>query len=515
MERGDILHYIDGENLDVKKVDKIIFSGEKIKLSKEAENKVIKARETVERLIDKGEVIYGLNTGFGKFSTKQISADKIFKLQENLILSHAAGTGDYLDDEVVKTMILLRLNALAKGHSGIRLSTLKKIIKMFNEDIIPLVPEQGSVGASGDLVPLAHIVLPLLGKGKVKYEGKIIDSSQALKKANIKPLKLASKEGLALINGTQMMASIEVLSIIKAQKLIKTADIALALSLEGLKGITGAFDEDIHKLRPHPGQIDSAANIRALTKGSQLMEKIDDNRVQDSYTLRCGPQVHGASRDSLTHVIEIIEREMNSVTDNPLIFPARNEVISGGNFHGQPLALSSDYLGIAVSELGNVSERRTAKLVDSSLNNGLEMFLTKHGGLNSGYMIAQYTSASIVSENKILANPSSTDSIPTSANQEDHVSMGSISARNLYRICSNVAQILAIELITATQAVDLRTDQPHELMGEGTYLVYKKIREYVDYLDEDRILYPELLKIKEIIESGELLEVLENNITLY
>jgi len=509
------LHYINGENLDVKKVSEIIFSNRKIRLSKKAENKVIKARETVERLIDKGKVIYGLNTGFGKFSTKKISADKILKLQENLIISHAAGTGDYLDDEVVKTMILLRLNALAKGHSGIRLSTLKKFIKMFNNEMIPLVPEQGSVGASGDLVPLAHMVLPLLGKGKVKYKGEIIDSSEALKKVDIEPLKLASKEGLALINGTQMMASVEVLSIIKAQKLIKTADIALALSLEGLKGITGAFDEDIHKLRPHPGQMDSAANIRALTKGSQLMEEIDNNRVQDSYTLRCGPQVHGASRDSLSHVIEIIEREMNSVTDNPLIFPDRNEVISGGNFHGQPLALSSDYLGTAISELGNVSERRTAKLIDSSLNNGLEMFLTEHGGLHSGYMIAQYTSASIVSENKILANPSSTDSIPTSANQEDHVSMGSISARNLYKICSNVAQILAIELITAAQAVDLRTDQPAEVMGEGTYLIYKKIRENVDYLDEDRILYPELLKIKEVIETGELLAALDNKFTIY
>jgi len=508
------LHYINGENLSVSKVDEIIFKKQNIALAKEAENKIIKARETVERLIKKGKTIYGLNTGFGKFSTKKISADKILKLQENLIISHAAGTGDFLDDEVVKTMVLLRLNALAKGHSGIRLSTLKKFIKMFNKNLIPLIPEQGSVGASGDLIPLSHMVLPLLGRGKVKYEGEVMESKKALKKAEIEPLKLASKEGLALINGTQMMAAIEVLSIIRSQNLIKTADMALALSLEGLKGIKGAFDEDIHKLRPHPGQIDSASNIRALTENSQLMVEIDDNRVQDSYTLRCGPQVHGASRDSLSHVIEIVEREMNSVTDNPLIFPERNEVISGGNFHGQPLALSSDYLGTAISELGNVSERRTAKLVDSSLNNGLEMFLTTHGGLNSGYMIAQYTSASIVSENKILANPSSTDSIPTSANQEDHVSMGSISARHLYKICSNVAQILAIELITAAQAVDLRTDQPQKDLGKGSYLIYKKIREHVDYLDEDRVLYPEILKMKEVIENGELLKAVNQKINM-
>jgi histidine ammonia-lyase len=298
-----------------------------------------------------------------------------------------------------------------------------------------------------------------------------------------------------------MMSAIESLSIKKANRLAATADMALALSLEGLKGIKEPFDERIHKLRPHPGQIKSAANIRKLIKNSNLMEDCDDNRVQDSYTLRCGPQIHGATRDSISHSIEIVEREINSVTDNPLIFPEDENVLSGGNFHGQPLALSSDYLGMAVSELGNVSERRTAKLVDGSLNNGLEMFLTEHGGLNSGYMIAQYTSASIVSENKILANPSSTDSIPTSANQEDHVSMGSISARNLYKICDNVAQILAIELITAAQAVDLRTDNPKQDLGVGTYKIYKLIREKVDYLDDDRILYPELKTIKKLIES--------------
>jgi histidine ammonia-lyase len=495
------LYYINGENLSIKNIDEIIFSDQKIALTEKAKEKILKSRKTVEKLIEKGEVIYGLNTGFGKFSTKKISADKIIKLQENLIISHAAGTGDPLDEKIVKTMILLRVNALAKGYSGIKLSTLNTLIKIFNENIIPLIFEQGSVGASGDLIPLAHMVLPILGKGKVRYKGKIVDSIEALENEGIKPIKLDSKEGLALINGTQMMSAIESLSIIKANRLAATADMALALSLEGLKGIKEPFDERIHKLRPHPGQIKSAANIRKLIKNSNLMEDCDDNRVQDSYTLRCGPQIHGATRDSISHSIEIVEREINSVTDNPLIFPEDENVLSGGNFHGQPLALSSDYLGMAVSELGNVSERRTAKLVDGSLNNGLEMFLTEHGGLNSGYMIAQYTSASIVSENKILANPSSTDSIPTSANQEDHVSMGSISARNLYKICDNVAQILAIELITAAQAVDLRTDNPKQDLGVGTYKIYKLIREKVDYLDDDRILYPELKTIKKLIES--------------
>ena len=483
-------------------INDIIFSDQKIDLTDKAKERIKKSRNTVEKLIEKGEVIYGLNTGFGKFSTKKISADKIIKLQENLIISHAAGTGKPLDDNIVKTMILLRVNALAKGYSGIKLNTLNTLIELFNNNIIPLVFEQGSVGASGDLIPLAHMVLPILGKGKVKYKGEIIDSITALKNEGIKPIKLDSKEGLALINGTQMMSAIESLSIIKAKRLANVADMALALSLEGLKGIREPFDKRIHQLRPHPGQIKSAENIRILVENSNLMEDRDDNRVQDSYTLRCGPQIHGATRDSISHAIEIVEREINSVTDNPLIFPDSENVLSGGNFHGQPLALSSDYLGMAVSEIGNVSERRTAKLVDSSLNNGLEMFLTKHGGLNSGYMIAQYTSASIVSENKILANPSSTDSIPTSANQEDHVSMGSISARNLYKICDNVANILAIELLTAAQAVDLRTDNPEDDLGIGTYKIYKLIRNNVKFLGEDRILYPEIKTIKKLIESN-------------
>lgn len=505
------MYYINGKNLDIEKIEDIIFSNKKIGISKEAEKNIIRSRNTVERLIKKGEVVYGLNTGFGKFSTKKITPDKIIQLQDNLIMSHAAGTGDYLDDKIVKTMILLRVNALARGYSGIKLNTLKKLTELFNKDILPLIPEQGSVGASGDLIPLAHMVLPLLGKGKVKYKGEIIKSTDVFEKEDLEPIKLDSKEGLALINGTQMMSAIESISIIQAKKLIIAADIALALSLEGLKGIKEPFDEDIHKLRPHPGQIKSADNIRKLTKDSKLLERRNDNRVQDSYTLRCGPQIHGATRDSLAHALEIVEREMNSVTDNPLIFPEQNKVISGGNFHGQPLALSSDYLGMAVSELGNVSERRTAKLVDSSLNNGLEMFLTKHGGLNSGYMITQYTSASIVSENKILANPSSTDSIPTSANQEDHVSMGSISARNLYKICDNVAQIIAIELITAAQAVDLRTKDPSNDLGEGTLSVYHTIRKYVDYLKEDRILYPEVLKMKNIITSSGFINNIKRN----
>lgn len=508
------MYYINGENLNIDKIEDIIFSHKKIALSKQAEKNILKSRATVEKFIKSQKVIYGINTGFGKFSNKKISEDKIIQLQENLIVSHAAGSGVYLDDQTSKTMILLRINALAKGYSGIKLHTLKSMIKMFNRDIIPLIPEQGSVGASGDLVPLAHMVLPLLAKGEVKYKGDIVDSITALKKEDIQPVKLDSKEGLALINGTQMMSALESMSIIRAKKLIIAIDLALALSLEGLKGIKGPFDEDIHKLRPHPGQIKSAQNIRKLIKNSNLMVDIDNERVQDSYTLRCGPQIHGATRDCLSHVTEIVEREINSVTDNPLIFSEQNKVISGGNFHGQPLALSSDYLGMAVSEIGNVSERRTAKLIDSSLNNGLEMFLTRHGGLNSGYMIAQYTSASIVSENKILANPSSTDSIPTSANQEDHVSMGSISARNLYKICDNVAQIIAIELLTAAQAVDLRTEKPERDLGEGTVKIYECIRENIGFLKHDRILYPEIKKAKELIDSNVLINKIRDSFAI-
>jgi len=492
---------LTGEDLNLEDIIAVAREKEKVKIADSAKKKIKKAREHVDNLVKKGEVVYGITTGFGKFSDKKISPGEVLKLQENLIKSHAVGTGEALPQEVVRAMILLRVNNLAKGYSGIRLKVMNQLLKLLNKDIIPWVPEQGSVGASGDLVPLAHIVLVIMGEGKAYYQGELVSGAEALEKSGLNKVELVSKEGLALINGTQMMAALGSIALYDSRKLIKYADYALSLSLEGLNGITSAFDEDIHKLRSHPGQVKSAELVRKITAGSNLAVYNHEERVQDSYTLRCAPQVHGASRDAVNHVKDIIDKEINAVTDNPLLFPEKDKVLSGGNFHGQPLALGFDYLSMAVSEIGNISERRVARLVDGSLNNGLEMFLTEQGGLNSGYMIAQYTAASIVAENKVLANPASTDSIPTSANQEDHVSMGSISARKVRDIVANVEKVLAIEFIAAAQAVDLRTDSPLKDLGEGSKMIYKTVRDKIDTLKEDRILYPEVEEMRKIIQN--------------
>ncbi len=379
---------LTGNDLDLKDIISVARDKERIKISDSAKKKIKKAREHVDELVKKGEIVYGITTGFGKFSDKKISPGEVLRLQENLIKSHSVGTGEPLPLEVVRAMILLRINNLAKGHSGIRLKIIKQLVELLNKDVVPWVPEQGSVGASGDLVPLAHIVLVIMGEGKAYYKGELLKGNEALEKSGLKPVKLVSKEGLALINGTQMMAALGSIALYDSQNLITHADSALAISLEGLNGITSAFDEDVHRLRSHPGQIKTAEVVRKLTKGSNLAVYKHEERVQDAYTLRCAPQVHGASRDAINHVKDIMTREINSVTDNPLLFPEKNKVISGGNFHGQPLALGFDYLGMAVSELGNISERRVARLVDGSLNNGLEMFLTPQGGLNSGYMLS-------------------------------------------------------------------------------------------------------------------------------
>lgn len=501
---------ITGDDLDLEGLIAVARKKEKLQIAKSAKKKINNARKHVDNLVKKGEVVYGITTGFGKFSDKKISPKEVLKLQENLIKSHAVGTGNPLDVEVVRAMILLRINNLAKGYSGIRLKIIEQLISFLNKGVTPWVPEQGSVGASGDLVPLAHIVLVIMGEGKAYYHGELLQGEVALKKAGLNKMKLVSKEGLALINGTQMMAALGSIALYDSKNIMEHADYALALSLEGLNGITSAFDEDVHKLRSHPGQLKSAKVVRNLCKGSNLAVYEHEERVQDAYTLRCGPQVHGASRDAINHVNDILLREINSVTDNPLLFPDKDKVISGGNFHGQPLALSLDYLAMAISELGNISERRVARLVDGSLNNGLEMFLTPHGGLNSGYMIAQYAAASIVAENKILANPASTDSIPTSANQEDHVSMGSISARKLRDIVNNLEKILAIELITSAQAVDLRSDNPLNDLGKGTKIIYEIIRNNVEMLKEDRILYPEVENISNLIHKSKITKKLNS-----
>ncbi len=500
---------LNGEDLTIEEVIRVVRKGEEVQLAAGAEKNIKKARKMVERLVEEGKAVYGINTGFGRFSDRKICVNKILELQENLIKSHAAGTGEPLAREVVRAMMLLRVNALAHGNSGVRLKTLKLLLQLINKNITPWIPEQGSVGASGDLIPLAHMALVMLGRGKAYVDGDLIAGAQALKKRGLQSIKLRSKEGLALINGTQMMAAYGVLAVYDSYNLACHADLSLSMALEAMQGILSAFDRDIHKLRPHPGQKKVAANVRRITEGSKLALYEREDRIQDAYSLRCAPQVHGASRDAINHVRDIIEREINSVTDNPLLFPAEDKVLSGGNFHGQPLALGLDYLGMAVSELGSISERRVARLVDASLNNGLPMFLTEKGGLNSGYMIAQYNAASLVAENKVLANPGSTDSIPTSANKEDHVSMGSISARKVRQIIKNCEQILAIELITTCQGIDLRSDQPQQDLGKYSRKVFKLLRDDVSYLNKDRILYPELNRVRKRIHNKKVLNMLK------
>ncbi len=500
---------INGDNLTIQEVKSCAREREEVELTAEAEEKIVKSRKQVEDLIENKSVVYGITTGFGHFSDTKISPQEVLQLQENLIRSHSAGVGKAIPEEVVRAMMLLRLNALVKGYSGIRLSTINLLKNMLNCGIHPLIPSQGSVGASGDLVPLAHMSLVLMGEGKANFKGEELAGKEALAKCNLKPIQLLGKEGLALINGTQMMSAYGSLALADAINLMLHADISLTLTLEALKGLLDPFNNLVHEVRPHPGQQQVAKNVRKLVANSSLVLTKREDRVQDPYTLRCAPQVHGASYDSIKHVQEVIIREINSASDNPLLFAEAEEVISGGNFHGQPLALSLDYLALALAELGNISERRIARLVDGNLNFGLPMFLTEHGGLNSGHMIAQYTAASLVSENKLLANSASVDSITTSANQEDHVSMGSISARKVYQLVKNLTNILAIEFLTAAQAVDLRTANPQSDLGRGTAIVYKVIRDNIDYLGQDRVLAPDIAALAALIEQGTVVNSLE------
>ncbi len=515
---------VDGETLTPEKVFEVAVNFAKVELSSEAIEKMQKSRKLVEKWIENNETIYGVTTGFGDFATVKIKKDEIEKLQKNLIFSHSAGTGEPLPTEVVRAMMLLRANALAKGYSGIKPETVNYLIDFLNYGITPVIPSQGSVGSSGDLVQLSHLALAMMGKGEV-WVGKSLDISQlkkmlaisALKKFGLNPVKLSAKEGLALINGTQMMTAYASLIVKQAKELCKIADIAASLSIEALKGTDRAFDERIHKLRPYPGQMKVARNILRMMRNSgiRLSHLYDDPRVQDAYSLRCVPQIHGASRDAIDYVYNIVSIEINSATDNPLIFPDDGVHLEGGNFHGQPIALAMDFIAIALSELANVSERRIERLVNSQLS-GLPKFLTTQGGLNSGLMIAQYTAASLVSENKVLSHPASVDSIPTSANQEDHNSMGSISAQKAYRVLKNVQAVLAIEIMCAAQGLDFSRIDPKtgKIMkaGLGTQAVYEFVRKKIKHLDEDRILHKDILKAIEIVKSGEVIKVAEEAI---
>ncbi|MGR3292714.1 MAG: histidine ammonia-lyase, partial [Candidatus Scalindua sp.] len=462
---------INGEDLTFSQVEHVARGEAKISLDKEVKKRVSSVQRIIKKAIDDKKVIYGVTTGFGALSGTFISKDKRKQLQRNIILSHSAGVGDCFDEEVVRAVMLLRINDLAKGHSCIRFKTLQTLIEMLNKRVHPVIPEKGSVGASGDLAPLSHLALVLIGEGKAVFKDKLQSGRKAMKSAGIELCVLEAGEGLALINGTQVMTGIGAIVVADAIKLLKTADIAAGMCLEVLLGSNIELNERIHSVRPHKGQAISADNLRRITENSDIISSHEDcSRVQDAYSIRCCPQVHGASIDALNYVKNVIETEMNSATGNPLIFQDTEEIFNnGGNFHGQPVALAMDFLAIALSEIANISERRIERLVNPLLS-GLPAFLIDDPGLNSGLMIAQYTAASLVSENKVLAHPASVDSIPTSANKEDHVSMGTIAARKCRQILYNTENVVAIELLCAAQALDLFTNLK---AGIGSIDAYK------------------------------------------
>lgn len=501
--------YIDGNSLKLEDIIKVARENNKVELTEEAKVEVQKSRRIVDNIVENSKVVYGVTTGFGKFADVSISNEDCKELQRNLILSHACGCGKPFSTEVVRTIMLLRANALSKGYSGIRLETLNTLVEMLNKGVHPVIPEKGSLGSSGDLAPLAHMVLPMLGEGFAEYKGEVLSGKEAMDRAGIKVVELTAKEGLALINGTQVMTAVGSLAVYDSINLLKASDIAASLTLEALRGIRNAFDERIHVVRPHEGQIVTARNILNLINGSTFATEQGELRVQDAYTIRCVPQVHGACKDAVKYVKEKVEIEINSATDNPII-TKDGDVISGGNFHGEPMALSFDFLGIAVAELANISERRLERLINYQLND-LPPFLVKHGGLNSGFMITQYAAASLVSENKVLAHPASVDSIPSSANQEDHVSMGTIAARKSAEIISNVRRVLATEIMAACQAIDFREGFK---LGEGTEEAYKLVREHVDFIEHDKVMFTEIDKCEKLIKTGELVEKVESIVNL-
>jgi len=495
---------LDGNSLNLEDIAKVAQRKAEVKLSSESIAKVEKCRQFVDKIIAEGRIVYGLTTGFGKFSTVTIPAENIEELQENLIRSHATNIGKAYSTAITRAIMLLRINVLAKGHSGIRLHTLNTLIKMLNSGVHPIIPMRGSVGASGDLSPLSHLSLVLIGEGEAEYCGEQISGAEAMRRAGIAPVKLGAKEGLALNNGTQVMAAIGVLSLLECEDLCKTADLTASMSIDALKGTPRAFDPLIHKLRPHPGQINSAANIASLLSDSPLRESHRNcGNIQDAYSLRCTPQVHGAVRDAIAYVRSVLVVEINSATDNPLIFADEEAVISGGNFHGESLAIALDTLGMAVSELASISERRMEQMLNPSLNRGLSPFLAERPGIDSGFMIAQLTAASLVSENKILSHPACVDSIPTSANQEDHVSMGSVSAIKLLQIVENVRSVIGIELLIAATALDQREYPSSKAIESAKSL----LRQEVDKLGKDRILHQDMNHSIGLVESGKLLKL--------
>lgn len=496
---------LNGSDLTLNQVV-MLANGEKAELAPQAAESVRRSRRVVENILQRQEVVYGVNTGFGNFASVVIAPDQLNQLQVNLIRSHAAGVGAALDEPTCRALMVLRANVLAKGYSGIRLENLQALIDALNAGFYPFIPEQGSVGASGDLAPLAHLALNLMGEGVAFQQGALVPAGEVLAALGLKPIVLSAKEGLALINGTQVMAAIGARALFHARSLARHADVIGALSLEALKGSRRAFDERIHQTRVHRGQLDSAANLWSLLEQSQIMESHRGcGRVQDSYSLRCMPQVHGPTRDTLDYVLATLEIEVNSATDNPMVFAEQDELISGGNFHGQSLALTFDFAAIAVAELANISERRIERLCNPALSE-LPAFLVAEGGLHSGFMIAHCTAASLVSENKSLCHPASVDSISTSAAKEDHVSMGTIAARQFRDVVVNTRRVLAIELLAAVQGLEfVKPLQPAKaLIG-----VVDRVRKDVPAWSGDRYMAPDIESAERLIRSGELIELAE------
>ncbi len=507
--------FLDGNSLTFEQVYQVAHGGPnapRVEISPGAARLVTRAADAVQTLLKRGTIAYGITTGFGAFKDRIIPPEQVEQLQRNILVSHAVGVGQPFDIPTTRAIMLIRANTLARGHSGIRLSTLQLLAEMLNRGIHPVIPEKGSLGASGDLAPLAHMALPLIGEGLVEYQGEVISGAEAFRRAGLEPVRLAAKEGLALTNGTAVMTALGVLQTLRAERYSQTADIAGCLSLEALNGTDLAFDARIHALRPYPRQQECAAYLRSLLKDSQFTREHVSLNVQDAYTLRCIPQVHGAVRDAIAYARWIFEIELNAVTDNPLIFVDDSDeitVLSGGNFHGEPLAIAMDYLAFAVAELGNISERRVMRLTDECSNTHvLPAFLTREGGLNSGFMILQYTAAALASENKVLSHPASVDTIPTSANVEDHVSMGATAALKLRSVLDNVERILAIELMSAAQGIDFRKQVigSEKVLGQGTRLVYALLRQHVPFIETDMPMAEFIEKTRLLVADGSVVE---------
>ena len=491
-----MIHKISAEHLSIERVGEIIYNGYKIELSDDAKQRIERCRNYLdEKIASNPEPVYGVTTGFGSLCNVSVSKDQLTQLQINLIKSHACGTGERVPNDIVKIMLLLKIQSLSYGYSGCKLDTVQRLVDFFNNGVYPIVYRQGSLGASGDLVPLAHLCLPLVGLGEVEYEGSVISGEEMLHRKNWTPIELASKEGLALLNGTQNMSSFAVWALLQAYRLSDWADRIASMSLDAYDGRIEPFTEAVHLVRPHKGQLETAARMKEMLEGSELI-KTPKTHVQDPYSFRCAPQVHGAVKDTLRYVTSVIDTEINSATDNPTVCPDEDLIISAGNFHGEPIALPIDFLSIAMSELANISERRIYRLVSGTRN--LPSFLVANPGLNSGFMITQYTAASCVSLNKSLAMPSSVDSIPSCQDQEDHVSMGANAAIKLYKVILNAERVLAIELFNAAQALDFRKP----LKSSPKIMeIYDEYRKTVPFIEDDKLMYPYIQRSIEFLRK--------------